>query len=182
MTVIRAVESNDNNVVASKVAALQEVRDNETGEWWLYYTLGADLSAKLDGYTARGFTLSDPEITGLYSIGYPIHRRKIVKVGEGPSYDQAIADADGENEFPRLEANKPVCYSRQVDGQTWLVYSKGDHLRTALDELWKAGKAVSRIEVLCTGEAGDPLIYNGKRVYRRLIVPKERGLNPATAT
>lgn len=188
MSVIRTIDSTDNDFIACKVAALQEVRDNVTGEWWLWYTMGADLAPKLDAYTKRGFTLSDPELTGLYSVGMPIHKRKIVRIGEGPSYDQALADADGENEFPRLAADLPVCYSRQVDGQTWLVYCKGPHLRTALDELWKAGKALSRLEVICTDQDENgrqyPLLYKGQRCYRRLILSKDNpnALNPADAS
>jgi len=181
---VRIVDSKDNNVIAARLAAIQECTVD--GEWYLYYTVGADLGPHLDKYEQAGFTLLDPELTGLYSIGLPIHRRKLVRRDKGPSAEQALADADGENEFPRLEANKPVCYSRQVDGLTWLVYSHGPHMRAALDELWKAGKAVSRIEVLCTeqDEKGNtyPLLYQGKRCYRRLIVPKEKGLNPAHVT
>lgn len=181
---IRVVDSTDNNVIACRVAAIQEVTVD--GQWYVYYTVGADLGPHLDKYAQAGWTVHDPEMTGLYSVGLPIHRRKIVKRDKGPSPEQALADADGENDFPRLEANKPVCYSRQVDGRTWLVYSHGPHMRAALDELWKAGKAVSHIEILCTEEDEKgrqyPLLYQGKRCYRRLIVPKDKGLNPGTLT
>lgn len=185
---IREVGETANGEIAYNVAALQEVTDPATGEWYLYYSVGADLAAKIDKYQKAGFSLSDPEPTGFYTLGIPIHRRKIVPIGKGPNPEQLLADSDGENSFPRLEANKPVCYSRQVDGQTWLVYCKGQHLRAALDKLWNAGKAVSRLEVLCTEQDDNgkqyPLLYKGHRCYRRLILNKDNpnALNPKDAT
>lgn len=178
MGIVREVSSVDGQA-AVKVAALQEVRDAE-GRYWLYYTLGADLAAKIDLYTQHGYTVSDPETTGLYQVGFPIHRREIVKKDKGPNQEQATADADGENDFPRFMANAPVCYTRRADGQEWLVYSRGSHMRQAIDELWSMGKAVVRLEVPCTDENGAPLLYNGKRTYRRLVVPSDHkhAMNP----
>lgn len=178
--VIRIVEDMPTNgILASKVATLTEVWDRDSNEWYLYYTLGADLSAKLDRYAQAGHTLADPEPTAYFINHTPMYRRKIVKRDKGPSPDQALADADGENEFPRLAPNSPVCYCRPSDGQVWLVYARGEHMRTAVDELWKMGKALGRLELQCTDEEGQPLLYQGVRIYRRLIVAKEQGVNPA---
>lgn len=172
MGVLREVTAVDGQA-AIKVAALAELTDAE-GKSWLYYTMGADLAAKIDLYTQHGFTVGDPEtVPGLYQAGFPVHRRPIVKKGLGPNQEQATADADGENEFPRFMANAPVCYTRTADGQEWLVYSRGDHMRQAVDELWQKGKAVVRLEVLCSDENGAPLLYNGKRCYKRLVVKSD---------
>lgn len=179
MSVIRIVQDMPSGgAIAARMAALTEVWDKDSGEWYLYYTVGSDLSDHLTRYTQSGWTLSDPEITGLYSVGLPIHRRKIVKPHLGPNHDQALADADGENDFPRLAVNEPVCYVRPADGQVWLVYARGPHMRQAIDELWKAGKALHRLELMCTDEEGAPIFYQGVRIYRRLIVAKDKGMNP----
>lgn len=170
-TILREVSSIDGQA-AVKMAALQEVSDAE-GRLWLYYTMGADLGPKIDLYANQGWTLGDPEITGLYSVGFPIHRREVLNRDKGPSPDQALADADGENDFPRFMADAPVCYTRQADGQNWLVYSKGPHMRQALDELWRKGKAVTKAEIQCKDEEGAPLLYQGKRCYRRLVVKSD---------
>jgi hypothetical protein len=179
MNLIREVNSIDGNA-SSKLASLQEVT-NPDGTFWLYYTLGADLAARLLDYAEKGWTLGDPELTGLYSFGLPYHRRQIVKRDKGPSPEQALADSDGENEFPRFMANAPVSYVRRSDGQEWLVYQRGSHMRQALDELWRTGRAVTNVEYPCVGYSIDdkdnasptPLVYNGKRVYRRLIVKND---------
>ena len=171
MGIVREVSAIDGHA-AIKMAALQEVTDAE-GKSWLYYTVGADLAAKIDLYTQHGYTVGDPEVTGLYQTGFPVNRRPIVKKGLGPDQEQATADADGENDFPRFMANAPVCYTRKADGQEWLVYSRGPHMRQAIDELWRLNKAVVRLEVPCTDETGAPLLYNGKRCYRRLVVPND---------
>jgi len=171
MSIVREVNAIDGHA-AIKMAALQEVTDAD-GKSWLYYTVGADLAAKIDLYTQHGFTVGDPEITGLYQTGFPVHRRPIVKKGLGPDQEQATADADGENDFPRFMANAPVCYTRRADGQEWLVYSRGEHMRQALAELWRMGKAVVRLEVPCLDENNAPLLYNGKRCYRRLVVKND---------
>jgi hypothetical protein len=160
-----------------RAAFLQEVYDEATSSWWLWYTMGADLAPKIDAYTSGGYTLSDPTITGLYQFGMPIHKRQIVPQNKGPNQEQAIADADGENAYPRFMANQPVCYTRHNNGQEWLVYSPGPHMRQALQELWKLDKCVSRIEILCRnvdddGRECEPLVYNGKRVYKRLVLHK----------
>jgi hypothetical protein len=172
MSIVREVSSIDGQA-AVKMAALQEVTDPKDGKLWLYYTVGADLGPKLDLYQQKGWTLGDPQITGLYAVGFPIHRREVVIRDKGPSADQALADADGENEFPRFMADAPVCYTRQADGQEWLVYSRGPHMKEALDELWRKGKAIVRLEVPCTDENGAPLLFKGKRCYRRLVVKSD---------
>lgn len=169
--ILREVSAIDGHA-SVKMAALQEVTHAD-GTFWLYYTVGADLSAKLTDYADKGWTLRDPEITGLYSVGYPIHRRQVVRKDNGPNFDQALADADGENEFPRFLANAPVCYTRQADGQEWLVYTRGSHMRQALDELWRLGKAVTAFEIPCKDEDNAPLRYNGKPCFRRLVVKSD---------
>jgi hypothetical protein len=172
MGILREVEAIDGHA-AIKVAALYEVTQAD-GTSWLYYTVGADLAAKIDLYTQHGYTVGDPEtVLGMYQSGFPVHRRPIVKKGLGPNQEQATADADGENEFPRFMANAPVCYTRKADGQEWLVYSRGEHMRQAIDELWRLGKAVVRLEVPCTDENGAPILFQGKRCYRRLVVPSD---------
>lgn len=160
---------------AYRAAFLQEVYDEKTRSWWLWYSVGADLAPKIDYYTSKGWTVSDPEITGLYAYGYPINRRQIVEKGKGPDQAQAVADADGENAFPRFMANSPVCYTRQANGQDWLVYSRGPHMKQALEELWKLNKCISKVEIQCRdfdedGKDCGPLMYQGKIVYKRLVL------------
>lgn len=171
----------EQGVAAYRAAVAQEVFDAETKSWWLWYTMGADLAPKIDDLNSRNLTLSDPVVTGLYAIGVPIHRREIVSRDKGPDQAQALADADGENDYPRFMANQPVCYTRQADGQEWLVYARGPHMRDALAALWKANKAIIKVEVPCTDEDGAPLLFKGKKVYRRLIVAKDHpaAVNPA---
>lgn len=178
MSHLRDVGTSVDGNIIYKVAAVRETWEEDQGrqKHYVYYTVGADLGPYVDKFEKQGKVLGDPEPTALYSVGIPMHRREVVKRDKGPNAGQSLADVDGENEFPRLMASAPVSYTREVDGQSWLVYCRGEHLREVLAALWARGQAIHRVEVMCEG-----LVYRGGQVYKRLLVPSSHphAVNPA---